>query len=385
MLITGARIAVNAQTASEFDVWLDDGLISFFPPSRRNGPVFDLKGFMLVPGLINAHDHLELNLFPRLGQGPYPNANAWALDIYRPGESPIKQHLAVPKSIRLKWGAIKNLISGVTTVAHHNALHPSMVDEGFPVRIVKRFGWAHSLHFSPDWKHRFHTKPTDSPFVIHAAEGCDETAAEEIDILNEGGALNSSTVIVHGVAVSPTALSLLLERSASLVWCPTSNYFTLGRTVSSNVLNSNIPIALGSDSALTGKGDLLDELRFARTAVGARRLYEMVTSIPARMFRLPAGFGEILHGGPADLVVMRDSGQSPAETLLSTYPELVILKGKIVVASEAFASRVSASLQRFAMEGRGHYFIAEQLETLFHQTASALGKDPRLAGKAIAA
>src|SRR6202011_2159996 len=98
----------------------------------------------------------------------------WAKDVYRPHEPPVKQQLAVPKSLRLHWGGIKNLISGVTTVAHHNDLHPALLDPNFPVRVVKRYGWAHSLAFSPDWAARFRSTPAHCPFVIHAAEGTDE-------------------------------------------------------------------------------------------------------------------------------------------------------------------------------------------------------------------
>src|SRR5689334_8313466 len=44
----------------------------------------DLEGYEVLPGFINAHDHLEFNLFPRLGAGPYRNATEWARDIYHP-------------------------------------------------------------------------------------------------------------------------------------------------------------------------------------------------------------------------------------------------------------------------------------------------------------
>jgi len=32
------------------------------------GVELDLEGLQVLPGLINAHDHLEFALFPRLGQ-----------------------------------------------------------------------------------------------------------------------------------------------------------------------------------------------------------------------------------------------------------------------------------------------------------------------------
>ena len=42
--------------------------VHFFNASESS---IDLKGFLLLPGLINAHDHLEFGLFPRLGKGGY--------------------------------------------------------------------------------------------------------------------------------------------------------------------------------------------------------------------------------------------------------------------------------------------------------------------------
>ncbi len=54
------------------------------------GVELDLDGLQILPGLINAHDHLEFALFPRLGRRIYSNATEWARDIYRPEESPVR-------------------------------------------------------------------------------------------------------------------------------------------------------------------------------------------------------------------------------------------------------------------------------------------------------
>ena len=42
----------------------------------------DLGPGELRPGLINAHDHLHRNHYPRLGSPPYRNAYAWGRDIH---------------------------------------------------------------------------------------------------------------------------------------------------------------------------------------------------------------------------------------------------------------------------------------------------------------
>jgi adenine deaminase len=75
------------------------------------------------------------------------------------------------------------------------------------------------------------------------------------------------------------------------------------------MLRCGIPVALGS-SALTAQGDLLDEL------LAPRELYRMVTDVPAAILRLDTVAGRIVIGGAADLAVFRDSGRTPAETLL---------------------------------------------------------------------
>ncbi|HXE12471.1 MAG TPA: amidohydrolase family protein [Bryobacteraceae bacterium] len=344
---------------------------------------------MILPGLINAHDHLEFNLFPRLGNGPYPNATAWAKDIFHPQHSPVKEQLAIPKTLRLLWGGMKNLLSGVTTVAHHNSYHAIFNEPCFPVRVLKRYGWAHSIQFSPDWLARFRETPGRNPFIIHACEGTDESARQELGVLTDAGALQDATVLVHGVALDGVDAAQLVERRTALVWCPSSNRFTLGRTIHADVFESCVSIALATDSGMTGAGDLFDELQEAASIIEAERLYEMVTSAAARILRLPLGFGEIRDGSPADFLVLADNGQTPAEALLTELPHAVIIAGQLRLASLQFAAicrwPAIRTLQPVEVEGRGSYLTAFDTRALIEETKAVFEGDLRLAGKAIEA
>jgi len=389
MTLTGARVARGATSAERIDLEIRHGRVQPRGSSSGDEPELNLDGYLILPGLINCHDHLEFNLFPRLGRGPYPNAKAWADDIYHPDRWPLKEHLAVPKAVRLAWGGLKNLFSGVTTVAHHNPYDASVFDNGFPVRVVKRFGWAHSLQFSPDLADRYRAVSRRWPFLMHAAEGTDANAAAEIHELERATVLSSRTVLVHGVGIDRQSLQILLRRRASLVWCPSSNLFTLGQTLRPDVLRSNLPICLGTDSALTGQGDMACELTVACKASGltAEQIYPMVTTRAARTLHLNRGEGEIREGGVADLLAVPDYGQTPAQALQQLSPALVVLGGRIQLVSGTFASRIDPSLTRHLhkveLDGRGTWLINANVSALCAATEAVLGPDFKLAGRRV--
>lgn len=388
MILRGAKVALSPTSFSREDITIRYGRVAFASKSRTvRTSTLDLDGYLIFPGLINAHDHLEFNLFPRLGLGPYPNATRWAQEIYKPLEPPISTHLSVPKPVRLWWGGLKNLICGVTSVAHHNPYEPQVFTRGFPVRILKRFGWAHSLTFSPDVVKSFRSTPSRAPFIIHAGEGTDALSVLELQRLDEAHILRPSTVIVHGVAFGRRDLDLLRKKGASLIWCPTSNLFTLGRTLCKDLLNSEIPIALGSDSSLTSEGDLLDELPVAANNLPLSRIYNMVTQESARILRLHSGEGRIQDGGHADLVVVRDRKESPSESLLSFHPELVFLKGRLKLVSSTAADHLQMTnlpgFKPLEIQGRGKWFVEGNVCALIEATRKVLGDTFYLAGRRV--
>jgi cytosine/adenosine deaminase-related metal-dependent hydrolase len=381
VILRGARLAIDAHRAERRDVAISHGRIT----SRAQGPEIDVTGHMILPGLINSHDHLSFNLFPLLGRPPYTNAMEWARDIYKPEESPVREHRAVPRAVRLAWGGLKNLISGVTTVAHHDPDPARAFGARFPVRVAKA-GWAHSLAFTPDIANRMRRTPKDVPFTLHLGEATDTEGAHEIFALDRMGLLDERTVLVHGVALDRHGWRLLNARRASLIACPVSNLFTLRRTIGRAAFQSGVRIALGTDSAITAPGDILDALRAARDVwkLSAARLYRMVTGEAAAILRFNDGRGEIRERGFADLIVVRDRGKSPAATLLDLREiEMSIIKGRIRLVSENFRRFAGRGFEWLSIEERGRRMVDARAGDLYQEAVARVGTPLRLAGRRV--
>ena len=347
----------------------------------------DLDGHLAYPGLINAHDHLELDFLPRLGSPPYPSFYDWADDVYHPDEPPIRDLRHVSLSDRLWWGAYKNTVAGVTTVMHHDTYHRRIFQGGFPVRVTHPYRWAHSLGFGVDPREAYASGA--GPFVIHAAEGVDQRSEHELDELYDIGVLADDTILVHGIAITSAQWRRLAARGVGLVWCPTSNLFLFGKTVDVGSLPEGVDVALGTDSTISGSAGLLDELRMARNtgAASAVRLLEMVTTVPAAMLALETGCGRIQQGGPADVIILTpaDSAASlpgadsdgdaarAAHALLGAHSAdlaLVLVAGRPMLADPDVAATLGLGPARALIDGSSKWLVGD-LPALRERIAAA--------------
>jgi cytosine/adenosine deaminase-related metal-dependent hydrolase/ubiquinone/menaquinone biosynthesis C-methylase UbiE len=388
--LTGARCALGAEAATSASVSIVGKYIHSIR-GGRSGNDLDLTGYLLLPGLINAHDHLEFGLFPNLGNGPYQNAAQWAWDIHSTEAAVIARHRKVPRPVRLWWGAMRNLLCGVTTVCHHNPVTAELVDPAFPIRVTSDFAWAHSLYLEPQLAGKFAECQADLPFIVHAGEGVDEASAEEIFALDRMRALDQRTVLVHGLACTPEAVSLINQRAAALILCPTSNGFLFHRAPTLAFIRSLDNVALGSDSPLTAAGDLLNEVRFAHKHIGLdpNSVYAMVTNRAADVLRLRQGEGRIWPGSVADVIAVRDLGLSPAETLAQltmAQIELVIVAGRVQLAGQSLLDRLPLALrqglQLLEVDGQRRW-VRAGIDELLAAAEAALGSDLQVGGKRV--
>jgi ubiquinone/menaquinone biosynthesis C-methylase UbiE/cytosine/adenosine deaminase-related metal-dependent hydrolase len=393
---TGARCALGPREVAQATIAIKGGLIGWMSSKPElheqqaslSPMTVDLSGYMALPGLINAHDHLEFSLFPNLGHGSYENASQWAADIQRVDGELIAKHRSVNKDVRLWWGGIRNLLCGVTTVCHHNPLSSEMLSEEFPIDVLSRFGWAHSVDLDSDVLSKFHDTPKAYPFVIHAAEGTGRESEDQIYQLEQMRVLDKNTVLVHGLALTKDTIRLLNQRGASLVICPSSNRFLFGRTLTLSLLQSVERLALGSDSPLTGKGDLLDEMRFTHAEIGfgSDQVYEMVTTQPSSILGLEQGEGELRTDCVANMIAVRDTGLSPAETLVRAKTrdiELVVQSGRVQLASQVIFDRLPEGLryglQVLEADGERRW-IRAPLDRLWSETEHIRGTGPLCVG-----
>ena len=399
VVIRGAHCATGPGEMQCGDLWISGGRIASIGPSEnsfvcrapRHSEV-DLSGYLLLPGLINAHDHLEFALYPKLGQPPYQNYIDWGEDIHARFADRIAVNHRVPGEVRLGWGGLRNLVCGVTTVCHHNPLYDALRRPDYPVRVVQEYGWAHSVGLGANLRAARTATPAGRPFIVHACEGTDRRARDEVELLEEWGILDEFAVLVHGLALDREGVVLVRNRGASLILCPSSNFFLFGVVPDLSLLGAVPRMAIGSDSPLTATGDLLDEFRFAVSMCGTpvHEAYRMVTSQAAGILRLGNGEGSLRRGGVADLIAVSAEGCEPAERLavLSMHEvDLVLIGGAVQLASEKMLERLPAA----AVEGLEPLLIGEAVRwvrapvsQLLEKAEEALGEGQvSLGGRAV--
>jgi cytosine/adenosine deaminase-related metal-dependent hydrolase len=306
----------------------------------------DLRDHLIFPALINAHEHLQINAVPPLATTEvFPNSYAW-IEAFQAhfSDAAVMAALRLPKALRLRHGALKNLLAGTTFVAHHDPWHDALDAPDFPVALLRDYGWSYALGWSsygPPVQQSFAQTPVDRPWIIHLAEGTDATAQAELAHLDELGCLAARSVLVHGVGLREQDIDRIIEVGAGVVWCPTSNERLLGRTLDPHRLAEAGRLALGTDSRLSGSRDLLDELRHVanHSELTLRQILALVSTDSARMLHLPWR-GHLQAGAHADLVIVEDRGGHEASSLIGlerSHIRAVVRDGLPCIADPDFA------------------------------------------------
>lgn len=194
----------------------------------------------------------------------------------------------------------------------------------------------HSMRaVSPAWLGTIgaHTRAHGLPLHIHAdeqpreiAESLEWYGLRPVQVIDEAGALDARTVIVHGTHCDDAELDLLAARGAGVCVCPTTEAnLGDGYAPVRRMFERGIPVSLGSDS-----NTILDPIveareleAMARRTAGQRNvlvrpgdpgpagyLLECSWDAGARALGLPAP--RICAGAPADLIAIDLDGDEVA-------------------------------------------------------------------------
>ena len=241
--------------------------------------------------------------------------------------------------------------AGVTTVCHHNPRHPRTNESRLSHSRRSKFALGALALYGAQLSSKFRESHADLPFILHAAEGIDARSAQRD--LRTGSHPGSRPPHRAGprARVHSESVSLINRRAArrsSSVLRPT---ISLHRSPSLAFIQSLDTVVLGSDSPLTAAGDFLDEINFARNAIGldTNSLYAMVTTRSAEVLRLRNG-----EKAPQAWLASRICWWSaiprlrPAETLAGLTLdriEMVIVGGRIQLADPSIYRAPSRRVQ----------------------------------------
>ena len=322
--------------------------------AKSSGPIVDLSGTVVAPALVDAHDHLFGNYFPKIGRndGSYLNWKPWDDDLKAHPVYKERAHIQPVDIYRL--ASYKHILSGCLTVSDHmpHRVNEPLLDaiKDIPIRIQRKYCLAHeSSSYDLRWgdgivfEHRRAVKEK-IPFITHIEEGWDEEATKGIDILKVLGSLTKNTVLIHAIALSDRDIDDIAKARASCVWCPGSNWFMFRKTGQvKKWLAKKINVSLGTDSPHTGELNMLYEARWGRklykkiygSELDSKTLFRMMTINPAKALWLDKETGSLEKGKSADFIAVRRgaSCKDPWKTIIDSdfaAMSLVVYQGKPV-------------------------------------------------------
>jgi cytosine/adenosine deaminase-related metal-dependent hydrolase len=297
----------------------------------------DFENVIAFPGLINSHDHLEFNLFPKLGNKKYSDYIEWGEDIHNVNIEIIEEIKQIPVDLRFKFGIYKNLLNGITAVVHHGNsfdLQNPLID------VITNYNYLHSVRLEKNWKLKLNNLFNYKPVVVHIGEGTNAESFEEIEKLIKWNFLKKRLVGIHAIKMN--------ERQAeffkAVIWCPDSNYFLYGETCPAKRLSSKCSVLFGTDSAVSADWNLWNHLRLARSLnqLDDKQIYDSLTNTASNFWNISA-HKLLSKGSSADLVVAEQKvSQNIIDSFFKINPEnilMVIKRGEILLLDKSLKNK----------------------------------------------
>ncbi len=305
---------------------------------------------VIAPGLIDLHNHLTWNVFPRWKPTEqFGNRYDWQ-------QKPIYKLLMVAPHAALvaeglecqmeRYAEVKAITEGETSVVGgmyaacdqglaRNLDYDPELGSGLGTILYNIFPLEMSESDLAAANAALSAKPRGS-LLIHLAEGAPKnaSAAEEFYILQGHGLLKPGVSLIHATALTPQNFAAMAKAGVGFIWSPRSNIELYGDTANVAAAKAaNVVTAIAPDWSPTGSVGLLGELNYASvwnqtqpaSLFSDRELLSMATAIPASLVGLQEKIGSLAPNHVADLLVIHDSGKDAYWTLTHATPEDVDL------------------------------------------------------------
>jgi 5-methylthioadenosine/S-adenosylhomocysteine deaminase len=326
--------------------------------------VIDAGGF-IFPGLIDLHNHVAWNAFPRWRPKRAVTARYdWLADPdYLAALSDPRGAVNRTNDCDLeRFGEVKALVNGATAIAgsltkpcSRGLIRNLDYDSGFAGKSPAQYRVFPFQLPAAEEAAVCAALDTGNTVIVHLAEGVGESARRELAMLNAHGFLKPGLVAIHGVALNADDFLTLKKAGAGLVWSPRSNLELYGTTVDlKSALAAGLTIAISPDWSPSGSAGMIPEMTYAwrwlegtDVPLTAKDLVEMATVNAALLGGVGNRTGRIEKGYAADFVVVAPNGRADAyETLLATPPagvKLVVVAGRPLYGDAALLTKVNPS------------------------------------------
>ncbi len=364
ILIKGASVVVTQdrerRILRDFDILIEDHRISSIARdiSATADVVLEAKGKLVMPGLINTHTHIPMNLFrgvaDDMGLMEWLEKKIWPMERkLNPYHIRAGALLGMLESLKMGTTTIFDMYFFEGTIAEAaskigiRAVLASSVLE-FPTPETRSAEEALSIaeNFIKEWKGRdplvtpsigphapYSVTPENLirakeiavdenvPLQIHLAEDYSEVeqmrkkyGKPSIKHADDLGLFDARTVAAHVVWPSSEELEILRKRGILVSHNPVSNMKTAaGFSPIPDYLKNGIRVGLGTDGAASNNVlDMFETMKFAAlihkgymrdpTVVNVRQVLDMVTRTPAEFLGIK--LGAIEPGSMADVVIL---------------------------------------------------------------------------------
>ena len=341
---------------------------------------------IIFPGFIDLHNHPMYAMFELWGVGKqFNNRYEWrSLQKYKDEIANPARTLQDDKEDYcdiVEFAEVQALTGGTTTFSgtfiprayertfppclNRRAVRKLEIDTGFYVghgheRVQNVLGIGRDYNETTATAVRQKIAAKDLDLVlIHVAEGkkTDPESAKEFDLLKERGFLTHNTAVIHGVAFDKSDFRKMRLAATPLIWSPQSNMILYNTTTDVvAAYREGVSIALAPDWAPSGAKNMLGEIQYAaklnKTTLGGffsnQQLFEMATSIPARIAHIDDKVGTIQPGLFADLFLLHGDATQPFDTLVQSKPQdvsLVVVNGVPIYGDATLMSKFNVTTE----------------------------------------